>query len=251
MYENELVEIRRHDDGAVVELLLNRPDARNALNAELLSGLEESIGLVGADPASRVVILGGVGKAFCAGMDLKSVRSEPDRLGNLLHAISRVARQLRRLRQPAIARVQGAAIGGGCGLMCVCDFSLTHSEAKLGYPEVDLGVCPAVVAPWLIRKIGAGRARQLLLSGGVISGARGHELGLATHLYDRDELESETLALARSLAKGGPHAMATTKAWLNELDGSLNDDLLDKGARLSAEVARGAEAQSRIAKLFG
>ena len=103
-----------------------------------------------------------------------------------------------------------------------------------------------MVAPWLIRKIGAGRARALLLAGGTISGREAHELGLATHLADHGRVAEAAADLARHLAEGGPKAMATTKRWLNELDGTLSDELLDRGAELSARAAAGGEAQSRL-----
>jgi enoyl-CoA hydratase/carnithine racemase len=135
--------------------------------------------------------------------------------------------------------------------MVVTDFALTHPESKVGYPEVDLGVCPAVVAPWLIRKIGAGRARAMLLAGGTMSGEDGFNAGLATHLVPETQLESAALELAGKLAKGGPHAMAVTKRWLNELDGSMDDAPLDKAAELSAKVIAGDEAQARLRKIYG
>ena len=121
--------------------------------------------------------------------------------------------------------------------MCITDFAVTHPEAKVGYPEVDLGVSPAVVAPWLIKKIGAGRARAMLLAGGTMNGREGFAAGLASHLVEKDQLESATNELAAKLIKGGPHAMAVTKRWLNELDGSLDEAPYDKAAELSEEQA--------------
>src|SRR6185503_17389142 len=163
----------------------------------------------------------------------------------------KVMRRIRRLSIPTIARVQGAAVGGGCGLMVVTDFAFTHPEAKVGYPEVDLGVCPAVVAPWLVRKIGAGRARAMLLAGGTMSGEAGYQAGLASHLVQQDQLESAPLELAAKLIKGGRHAMAVTKRWLNELDGSMEEAVFDKAAELSAQVIAGEEAQTRLRAIFG
>jgi enoyl-CoA hydratase/carnithine racemase len=134
--------------------------------------------------------------------------------------------------------------------MVVTDFAVTHPEAKLGYPEVDLGICPAVVAPWLIRRIGAGRARAMLLAGGTMTGQQGFEAGLATHLCPVEELDATVAALAKRLISGGPNALATTKRWLNELDGSMDDAVLDRAAELSAEIIAGAEAQERLRKAF-
>ena len=148
----------------IVTVELLRGDARNALSRELIAELAAAIDAVGRDSSARVLILCGEGKSFCAGMDLKAVADDPIAMGEMLRALSRASRAIRRLTIPTIARVQGAAIGGGCGLMVVCDFAVTHAESKLGYPEVDLGICPAVVAPWLMKKIGAGAARAMLLA---------------------------------------------------------------------------------------
>ena len=108
-----------------------------------------------------------------------------------------------------------------------------------------------MVAPWLIRKIGPGRARAMLLAGGTISGQEGYERGLATHRADRDHLEAEVVKLARSLTEAGVLASRTTKTWLNELDGSLEDAALDRAADLSADVIASAEAQARLRALLG
>lgn len=247
---SELVNVTVHDDGAIVEIILNRPEARNALNQMLLDQIREAVGQVADSKEARVGIIAGEGKAFCAGMDLRAVRAEPERMNDLLMTLSRLLREIRRAPQPFIARVHGAAIGGGCGLMAVCDFSFTHPDAKIGYPEVDLGICPAVVAPWLVQKITSGKARQLLLAGGTITGEAGHELGLVSDIVDLDDLPGAVLGFARRLAAGGPTAMAATKRWLNELDGSMDDAVLDEAARLSARNLQQNEAQSRLAKLF-
>ncbi|MDA1025211.1 MAG: enoyl-CoA hydratase/isomerase family protein, partial [Planctomycetota bacterium] len=238
-------------DGAIATLTLNRPDARNALSLEMIAAMEVGLEKIesGLDGVA-VVILAGAGKSFCAGMDLKAVQDDPILMGDMLRRLAAVSRRIRRLDYPTIARVQGAAIGGGGGLMVVCDFSFAHPEAKLGYPEVDLGICPAVVAPFLVKRIGAGKARAMLLAGGTMGGEAGFDAGLATHLVAMDELESATIAFAERLAKGGPEAIRATKRWLNELDGSLDDEQLSKGAEISAELIQTEDAQARLRTLF-
>ena len=238
----------------VATVMLNRGDKANALSREMIDALSAAVSAVAARcaPAGdvRVVVIAGAGKAFCAGMDLRGVIDDPVAMGDMLRGLSRASRALRRLPVPTIARVQGAAVGGGCGLMVVTDFAVTHPEAKVGYPEVDLGICPAVVAPWLIKKIGAGRARAMLLAGGTLSGQQGFDAGLATHLCAADQLDATVADLARRLSTGGPNALAVTKRWLNELDGSNEDAVLDKAAELSAQIIAGAEAQERLRKAF-
>jgi methylglutaconyl-CoA hydratase len=241
-------------DNSVVTLTLNRPDARNALSPELIDAMNAAIDDIARRAAAgevRVMILAGAGKSFCAGMDLKGVLSDPQRMAQMLRGLSQFSRKVRRLPIPTIARVQGAAVGGGCGLMVVTDFAFTHPEAKVGYPEVDLGVCPAVVAPWLIKKIGAGRARAMLLAGGTMSGEEGFKVGLATHLVGEASLVQASVELAERLLKGGANAIAVTKRWLNELDGSMEDAPFERAAELSAQVIAGDEAQQRLRKIYG
>ena len=245
---SELVQVRA-DDGIVI-VTLHRPEARNALSVALIDALGAAIEQVEREPA-RVLILAGAGSVFCAGMDLKGVLADAAGMRRMLRGLSQVMRRIRRLPIPTIAQVQGAAIGGGCGLMVVTDFAVTHPQAKVGYPEVSLGVCPAVVAPWLIRKVGGGRARALLLAGGTMSGTTGYETGLATHLVPRDRLEAEVQSLGRRLAEGGPQALGVTKQWINDLDGSLDDAVFERGAEISADVIAGEEAQSRLRSRFG
>jgi len=249
-------------DHGIARLTLNRPEARNALSLALIRALGEAVTSISpqcatgdaahaSDNAVRVVVLDGAGKSFCAGMDLRAVATDAQAMGEMLRELSRVNRALRRLPVPTIAQVHGAAIGGGCGLMVVCDFAFTHEEAKLGYPEVDLGVCPAVVAPWLIKRIGAGRARAMLLAGGTMSGRDGFAAGLATHLVAESELPAAVNAFAASLTKGGANALAATKRLLNELDGSMDDAIADEAAEISARIIAGDEAQARLKRLFG
>ena len=248
---NELVHINSaHSTAGIVHISLNRPDARNALNFELIEELEHAVKAVAANSAARVLILSGNGKSFCAGMDLRGVLNDAQKMGLMLHGLARVGLALRKLSIPVIAKVQGAAIGGGCGLVVACDFAFTHEQSKLGYPEVDLGVCPAVVAPFLISKVGAGRARSLLLAGGLVDGKEAVRIGLATHLVSVDELDSATTDFAQKLSTGGPNAIATTKRWLHELDGLLNESILSRAADLSATIIAGSEAQERLRARF-
>ena len=248
---NELVHINSaHSTAGIVQISLNRPDARNALNFELIEQLEHAVKTVAANSAARVLVLSGNGKSFCAGTDLRGVLNDAQKMGLMLHGLARVGLALRKLSIPVIAKVQGAAVGGGCGLVVACDFAFTHEQAKLGYPEVDLGVCPAVVAPFLISKVGAGRARALLLAGGLVDGKEAVRIGLATHLVSVDELDSATTDFAQKLSTGGPNAIATTKRWLHELDGLLDESTLSKAADLSATIIAGNEAQERLRARF-
>lgn len=244
-----LVATERIED--ILLLDLDRPEKRNALSPELLRDLHEALDDVEQDSSIRVVILGGRGPSFCAGMDLRGVLDDTHAMGKMLTSLARATGRIRSLPVPVIARVQGAAIGGGCGLAVVADLAITHPEAKLGYPEVSLGLCPAVVAPWLVSKIGAGPARAMLLQGGTRSGDTALREGLVDRVVPADELDAAALDWARSLAQGGQEAMRVTKHWLNELDGSAQEAMLEQGAALSARIIAGEEAQARLAPLYG
>ena len=197
------------------------------------------------------MMLRGEGKSFCAGMDLQGVLDDAAKMAGMLHGLSRAMRAIRRLSVPTLASVHGAAVGGGCGLAVVCDYAFSHPGAKLGYPEVELGVCPAVVAPWLVRRLGPGRARSLLLAGGTMSAEQALEIGLIDQVVPQEELADSVQRFASKLAKGGQQAMAVTKHWLNELEGSLDDEVFERAAQISADVITGEEAQERLSRIFG
>ena len=240
----------------IAPLSLSRPDARNALSIDLLAALSARAAELAQRPDLTVLILTGEGKSFCAGMDLKAVTS-PEGLASglplkLLTALADFTLQLRQLPQVTIAKVNGAAIGGGCGLACVTDLCITHADSKMGFPEVDLGVCPAVVAPWLVRKVGPGRARAILLRGGLMTGQQAHDAGIASQVVPTiADLDAATNELAQRLATGGPHALRATKSLLNNLDGSTDAAILQRAAQLSAQVLATPEAQAMLRAKLG
>lgn len=240
-------------EGPVATLTLNRPDAHNALSIAMLADthacMDELEPLTKSDNAPTVLVVTGAGRSFCAGMDLKEViiEDDPTLPQQLLESLARLTHRIRLLPMVVVGRVNGAAIGGGCGLVTVCDLAVTHEDAKLGFPEVDLGLCPAVVAPWLVRKIGPGKARQVLLSGGLMSGATAWVLGIVSSTVEtRDELDDAVRKLTDTLATGGREALAATKKILNTLDGSTDLAILLEAAKLSASVLATEDAQNRL-----
>ncbi|GMV26234.1 MAG: enoyl-CoA hydratase [Phycisphaerae bacterium] len=240
--------------GRIGTLVINRPEARNALSVELLRALHERMDeLLGRGDLS-VVVLTGAGKAFCAGMDLKAVVGLPDSRAafELLHLLAELCIKIRSLPMVVLGKVNGAAIGGGCGLACVCDVSITHADSKMGFPEVDLGVCPAVVAPWLVRRVGAGRARQILLMGGLMSGQQAFEAGMVNRVVPGvGDLDAAADEMAARLATGGPEALRATKNLLNAIDGSLDHEQGRRGAELSAKVLSLPEARTMLEAKLG
>lgn len=242
--------------GPSATVSLNRPEQRNALSLDLIAALRgrvQELATLGRTPdGPKVVVLTGIGKSFCAGMDLKAVLGDSDAPAKLLGTLAELTLEIRALPMVVVAKVNGAAIGGGCGLTCVCDMSLTHDDAKVGFPEVDLSVCPAVVAPWVVRKAGAGRARQILLRGGLMRGSEAAALGLMDRsLATPDALDAAVDELATRIAAGGRRALAETKRLLNTLDGSEDAEAVRTGAAISASVVASEEAQSALRALYG
>ncbi|MEM1166325.1 MAG: enoyl-CoA hydratase/isomerase family protein [Planctomycetota bacterium] len=234
-------------DGSIATLTLERAEKRNALSLPLLDSARAHVAELSSNTAVRALVLTGAGRAFCAGMDLRAVLDEPGAPHRLLDSIAELAIALVELDTVVIAAVNGAAIGGGCGLACAADLAITHAEATLGFPEVDLGLCPAVVAPWVHRRLGGARARQVLLTGGTMTGLRAAEIGLVDALVPTaDDVLPEATERARTIAGGGAEALAATKHLLSELDGARFKTLSRSGAALSASVLAGPEAQARL-----
>ena len=237
-------------DGRVATLVMNRGEARNSMSLDMLEAMHGHVdSLKGSD--CSVLVITGAGKAFCAGMDLKAVLIElsgdASLGGRLLQSLAELTIKIRELPMVTVARVNGAAVGGGCGLSCVCDVTVSHAEAKMGFPEVDLGLCPAVIAPWVVAKMGAGRARAAMLKGGIMSGTEAAAVGLVDHLAeDRDGLDGLTDEIVDRLASGGAEALATTKGLLNKIDGVVEAGMVLEGAALSAQVLGTPEAQAAL-----
>lgn len=245
-------------DGRVATLTINRPEARNAMSLDLLADFHKRLdelnalysfnsnGEVEGTPPT-VCVITGAGKGFCAGMDLKQVLGIEGAAENLLMQLGEVCHKIRLLPCVTLAAVNGAAIGGGCGLVTVCDLAITFGDNKMGFPEVDLGICPAVISAWLVRRIGAGPARKVLLTGGLLSGRECGELGIVTECVPTvDDLPAAVEATVKRLAGGSLNALAATKKLLNELDGSNDLEQARRAAALSARVISSPDSQALL-----
>ncbi|MEA2165739.1 MAG: methylglutaconyl-CoA hydratase [Thermoanaerobaculia bacterium] len=207
-YRTLLVE---ESDG-VLSVTLNRPDVHNAFNDELIA---EAIDLFGGLTATRarVVVLRGTGPNFCAGADLNWMsrmvsysREENVRDSSLL---ARMYALINECPLPVVGRIQGAAIGGGVGLVAVCDIAIATRDAKFGLSEVKLGILPAVISPYVIAKIGATHARALFFTGERFDAERAQRIGLVHRIADDvDAAVAETIALLKS---SGPEAVRECK----------------------------------------
>jgi methylglutaconyl-CoA hydratase len=207
-------------DAAIATITLNRPDKRNAISTEMIEDLLAALDACERERATRVVIITGVGKAFCSGMDLDPLKAiSGQSAAQNLEDSRRMARMFRRLYdfpKPLIAAVNGPAIAGGCGIATLCDFTLAVPDAKFGYTEVRIGFIPAIVSVFLIRQIGEKRARDLLLTGRLFDAEEAKQLGLVNAVVAPDKLMDAARELAASLLASSPSSLARTKALLSE-----------------------------------
>lgn len=233
-------------------ITLNRPEKRNALNEELVTKLGETFDKASADNDVKVIVLKANGDAFCSGADLGYLQNlqnfsfeenlvDSTRLKDLFLKIYR-------LNKIVIAQVEGHAIAGGCGLATVCDFIYSVPEAKFGYTEVKIGFIPAIVMVFLVRKIGDQRARQLLLSGGLITAGEALQLGLITSVPDKQSISADVIAFADKLIRtNSAQALATTKQMIGEVQSLPLEEALTYAARMNADARASEDCKRGIA----
>jgi methylglutaconyl-CoA hydratase len=240
-------------DNRVCEIVLARPQKRNALNDTLINELTDAFGQANKSQNVKVVVLTGSGTTFCAGADLEylqkvlafSLSENQDDSRRLM----KLYQLIFELRKPVIAKVNGPALAGGCGLATVCDFVLASREhALFGYPEVKIGFIPALVLVFLTRRIGEGKARELVLSGKTIDASKALEMGLATEVVSHDELDSHTRRLADELASGNSaSSMALTKEMLTSIHGMDFMQALEYAANMNAATRMTDDCKKGIA----
>jgi methylglutaconyl-CoA hydratase len=236
----------------VVQLTLNRPAQRNALDAALIAALGAALARHIAAEQTRVVLLAAAGSSFCAGADLNAMvalgRGPSE--SNLADArqLAGLLRAIRESPKPVIACVQGPAFGGGVGLVAACDIAIASTDARFRLPEVQLGLVPAVISPYVIEAIGVRNARRFFLSAEPVSAERARELGLVHEVTSPAGLAAGALALAVEVSHGGPSALAAAKRLIAEVGHVVPDAALEaRTAQILAELRAGAEAQEGLA----
>ncbi len=236
------IEVQKEDALAIVTI--NRPDALNAFTTELILEMTDKMKEIAADDSVRVVIITGAGeKAFVAGADIQEM-SEKDHDGAV--AFSRRGHKMcdaiEAMPQPVIAAINGFALGGGCEIAMACDVRLAAEQAKLGQPEVSLGIPPA----WggtqrLPRIIGIGRAKEIIFSGRQVSAQEALGIGLVNGVYPADQLMDEAKKLAASFMKNAPGAVAASKKLMNRtMETSISSGNIHE-SKLFAEAFNGEE----------
>ena len=239
------------NDGAVATVTLNRPDAHNALNVALVGGLTRLFEELALDEATRAVVLAGEGSSFCAGADVAYMREtgELSYEENLEDArrLAAMFRAVDECPKPVVAKVRGAAMGGGAGLVAAADLAIAEEGARFAFPEVRLGIAPATIAPFVVRKIGASHARSLFLTGERFDAARAGEVGLVHESVPPEELDAAVGEKVGRLLQGGPHAQAMVKALLRQLETLEPMDAPGLMSRVISELRTGEEGQEGLA----
>lgn len=201
-------------------LTLNRPEKRNALHPFLVEQLKNKLVEFEKDDSVKSLIITGEGNTFCSGADLEYLQkiSKNSTLENYedSKSLAEMFLMIYEFPKPTIAAVNGSAIAGGCGLASVCDFIVAHPDkSKFGYTEVKIGFIPAIVSIFLIKKVGEGLAKQLLLEGETISGKRAYEIGFAN--YIAEDVMDESLKLAKKLNCNSIESLRLTKQMINTI----------------------------------
>jgi len=248
------IELQR--DGGLLRIVLARPDKRNAFNGDMLTAIAAGIDTANSDETVRVVVVQSHGKVFCAGADLKWMAAQAARgpeanlegaktMGGVFHKVSACTK-------PVIARVQGATMGGGVGLASACDIVVASSEAFFALSEVRLGLVPAVISPFVTRRVGPAKARALFMLGGKVPADESYRIGLVDELVPGvDDLDDMIEALVRTLFKGAPGAQYACKQLVDGIAFKDPADVLDFTAGMIAKQRATAEASEGIDAFLG
>jgi methylglutaconyl-CoA hydratase len=237
--------IEIHAEHGVAVLWLNRPEVRNAFNETMIAELTAAFGELEADPGVRAIVLAGRGKVFCAGadlnwmkrmgeMDFEENRSDAMGFGTMLN-------RLHTLKKPTIARVHGAALAGGMGLIAACDIAAASTDTEFSVSEVRLGLTPATISPYVIAAMGERAARRYFLTGERFSAAEAYRIGFVQELAQPDELDATVNSILGQIVQGAPGAHAVTKDLIRAVaNRPLTPDLMaDMAVRIA--TARASE----------
>ena len=239
------------DQRGVGTIMLDRPEQHNAFDDSLIAELIQRLADLAADETVRIVVLRARGKSFSAGADLNWMRrmADYDEAQNLADAmqLAELMRSLNALPKPTIARVQGAAFGGGVGLIACCDIALASAHALFSLSEVKLGLIPAVISPYVVKAIGERAARRYMLSAERFDAQQAARLGLVHEIVDHDELDIRLDDMITTLLESGPAAQAAAKDLILDIAGKpVDPSLIENTARRIAKVRASDEAREGL-----
>ena len=247
MYETLVIETR----GPVATVWLNRPEVHNAFNAKVIEELTAAFARLDADAQVRVVVLAGRGKSFSAGADLNWMKAAgAASFEENLEDARRLARmlwQIAHMGKPTIARVHGAALGGGMGLACACDLCIASQRAVFATSEVRFGIIPSAISPYVIRAIGVRQAKRYFQSAERIDATRAFALGLAHEVVEEEALDAKIDEVVQALLSGGPKAQAAAKELIDAVaDRPLSEAVLEDTAQRIARLRATDEAREGL-----
>jgi methylglutaconyl-CoA hydratase len=236
----------------VAQVTMARPAVFNAFDEAMIAELDAAFAQLVADPAVRVIVLAGEGKHFSAGADLQWMqRASSASLDWNVQDARRFAAMLARIEsapKPTVARVQGAALGGGVGLACACDMAIAASNASFAVSEAKFGILPAVIGPYVTNAVGKRQAKRLALTTERIGAAEALALGLVQKVVTDDELDGAVDATVAALLGGGPQAQREIKTLMAQLDvGAITPEVMELTAQTIARVRGTAEAREGFA----
>jgi methylglutaconyl-CoA hydratase len=241
-------------EGGVRRLTLNRPDKRNALNAELIAALKAALRQADADDAVRVVAIEGAGKDFCSGADLGALRkiAESSAMENLedVDELAELFLLPRRMRKPVVACVRGRALAGGCGLATACDIVVAAETAEFGYPEVRIGFVPAMVMAILRRNVSEKRAFELIVRGQPVAAAEAERMGLINHVWPDVDFDRQRDLLLEDLAGRSASAVQLSKRLLYHADGMGFEAALRSGADMNVVARMTDDMKAGVARFL-
>jgi methylglutaconyl-CoA hydratase len=245
----EFIQLERN--GPICTLLMNRPDLHNAFNPQLIGEMTTAIQALASDDDVRVVVLTGAGASFSAGGDISWMQASQHYTNdqNLADArgLDAMFEALNSLPKPVIGRINGAALGGGVGLVACCDLAVAVEEARFGFTEVKLGLLPAVIAQYVVPKIGVSHSRALFVSGERFTSERAFEIGLIHAITSVEELDATVQSLAQRVLSGGPQAMGAAKRLVAAMWDLDRDAAKQYAIEAIAQARTSAEGQEGLA----
>jgi len=242
------------DDDGIASLTLARPDQHNAFNRQMIDELTAAAAALAGDDTLRAVVLAAEGKSFCAGGDLRwmQAQADADRHGKMAEAraLAHMLLALNDLPMPLIARVQGNAFGGGIGLMAVSDIVIADAAARFALTETRLGLIPATIGPFVMRRLGQAGTRQTFMTGSVMSAERARQLGLVAVVAAAGQLDEALSVELKAVRAAAPGAMRVAKAYALSQLGQPDADTIETAIQILADSWEGDEATAGIAAFF-
>lgn len=250
-YETIKIDI---DERGVATLTLNQPDKHNALSALMISEISQAAKDLGKDEKIRAIILTGEGKSFCAGGDLGWMREQfsADRQTRIAEAmkLATMLRDLNEIPKPLIGKVQGQAYGGGIGMMAICDVAVGVQEAKFALTETRLGLIPATISPYVIARMGEGKARRVFMSGRRFDSHEAVDLDLLSKAVPMEELDASIEAEIVPYLATAPGAVAKAKIYARSLGSAIGEMDMLRSANALADAWESPEAMEGVGAFF-